>query len=364
MFSTVYDHLSNLVAIPSVSGNQLAADQIIMYSAAKLEAAGMFVTTFNSNGLPSLVATSQPDTMWPKVMLVAHLDVVPGDSKLFSVEERDDRLYGRGVLDMKGAAAAFISAAETLVGAMADYDFGIMFTTDEEIGGADGVAYLLEQGYGADICLLPDGANNWRVEAAAKGVLLYTAVAHGQSAHGSRPWAGDSAADKLLNFLHEARLFIAEPNEHTDTTLVVSTMQAGEVRNQVPAYASAQLDVRFFGMNTAAKIEERLQTAATAHGVELTADIYGSPVEIDVSLPAVQTWLQIVETVRGQPSGEYALSFAASDARFFAAKGIPTIVTYPEGHDHHSDHEWISKKALPQLQECTVAYIQAMAGLN
>ncbi len=37
------------------------------------------------------------------------------------------------------------------------HDVGLMLTGDEEIGGFDSTGYLLDQGYGADIVILPDG---------------------------------------------------------------------------------------------------------------------------------------------------------------------------------------------------------------
>ncbi|TCO55592.1 M20/M25/M40 family metallo-hydrolase [Actinocrispum wychmicini] len=44
----------------------------------------------------------------PTVMLISHLDTVPGDLPVFS---RDGRLYGRGAVDAKGSLAAMICAA-------------------------------------------------------------------------------------------------------------------------------------------------------------------------------------------------------------------------------------------------------------
>ena len=361
-YDAVYDHLDRLIAIPSVSGDEATSAQVIKYCEEVLQKAGMHITTFKDGGFSSLVATSRPDVKKPKLLLGAHLDVVPGDEALFTLRREDGRLYGRGVLDMKFAGACFLQVATELAGKMADYDFGIMLTTDEETSGEHGVKYLLEQGYGCEVCLLPDGANNWRVEAVAKGSWQIRVNAKGKSAHGAQPWLGDSAIDKLLAFLHEATTMIPAPGKHADTTMVVSQLQGGEAPNQVPDSASASLDIRFLGKGVKEALEDMFTTLATAHDVEITTAMYARPVELDLTLSALQVWEDIIEKVRGEPNGDYALSFGASDARFFAEHNIPSIVTYPTGTGGHSDHEWIGEQDLYQFYECSLEYVKKLTG--
>jgi succinyl-diaminopimelate desuccinylase len=361
-YDAVYDHLDRLIAIPSVSGIEPDSDQVITYCEEVLKKAGMHVKTFKDGGFSSLVATSRPDVKKPKLLLAAHLDVVPGDESLFKLRREDGRLYGRGVLDMKFAGACFLQVATELADTLADYDFGIMLTTDEETSGEHGVKYLLEEGYGCEVCLLPDGANNWRVEAVAKGVWRVEVTAKGRSAHGAQPWLGDSAIDKLLAFLHEATTLIPAPGKHADTTMVVSMLQGGEAANQVPDSASATLDIRFLGIAVKQALESMLTTAAIAQDVEITTAMYARPVELDLTLSALQVWEEIIEKVRGQPNGDYALSFGASDARFFAEHNIPSIVTYPTGEGGHSDHEWIGEKDLYEFYESTLEYVKVLTG--
>jgi succinyl-diaminopimelate desuccinylase len=360
--ANLYNHLAHLIAIPSVSGEEIPADEIIMYTATVLEKAGMHVTTFKNDSFPSLVATSIEDSKHPKLLLAAHLDVVPADFDQFTLRQEAGRLYGRGTLDMKFAAACFLEAASQLQEHMGELDFGIMLTTDEEVGGEHGVNYLLQQGYRTDVCLLPDGANNWRVEAQAKGAWAIHAAARGKTGHGSQPWQGENAIEKILGFIAELRRVIPPAKEHTDTTMVVSMIEGGHALNQIPDFASVTLDLRFLGSSTRQELERIVQAAAIPHGVELATKMEAIPVELDLSLPALQVWEDIVEEVRGESNGNYALSFGASDARYFTVYDIPTIVTYPEGEGLHSKEEWIGEKAFYQFYECVVAYVKAIAG--
>lgn len=359
--TNVYNHLAQLVAMPTVAGEEIPADESVMYCSGILQAAGMQVTTFKNEGFASLVATSRKDQKHPKVMLVGHLDVVAAALDQFELRREDGKLYGRGVLDMKFAVACFLETAITLKDRMSEYDFGIMLTTDEEVGGEHGVKFLLEQhGYGAEVVLLPDGANDWKIESQAQGGLHLQIIAKGRAAHGSRPWEADSATDKLLGFLQEARTVIPIVHEPSGATMTVSILQAGVSQNQVPDFASAMLDIRFLG-SQAQGLLAKLQEIADSKDVTITTLVNIAPVELDLELPALKTWEQIVKQVRGREHAGYMTSFAASDARFFAARGIPSIVTYPEGAGHHSDHEWISEESLYQFYDCTVAFIEETA---
>ena len=117
-------------------------------------------------GYSSWVMTTQ-STSSPRIWLVAHLDVVPASTALFSPVVKDGRMYGRGVYDIKMAIACYLRLMRELPHA----DIGMMITTDEEIGGMNGVHRLLEAGYRCDVALLPDGRFNWNLEKEAKGVL-------------------------------------------------------------------------------------------------------------------------------------------------------------------------------------------------
>jgi acetylornithine deacetylase len=67
----------------------------------------------------------------PKVLFNVHLDTVPVSGGWqhdpFTLTEVGDRLYGRGVCDIKGAAACLMALAETT-----SHDMAVLFTTDEE----------------------------------------------------------------------------------------------------------------------------------------------------------------------------------------------------------------------------------------
>src|SRR5438876_614410 len=156
MKRTMRDILADLIAFPTVSGNLAASHEALDYIEHSLAQHGLHIQRHSWNGYPSLVATTQ-HTKNPRVLLAAHLDVVPAPPELFKLTKRGGKFYGRGTCDMKFAIAAYLQLIDDLSEDLNAYDLGIMITADEEIGGKDGVKALLEKGgYRADVCVLPD----------------------------------------------------------------------------------------------------------------------------------------------------------------------------------------------------------------
>src|SRR5687768_3421961 len=105
--STLEQRLKLLVAMPTETRHSKACKQAVESLAEECRTLGLFVTRYDGQH-PSLVATTQR-TKSPKIMLVAHLDVVPAsDEDQFKLKVSAKKLKGRGVYDMKFAAACFL----------------------------------------------------------------------------------------------------------------------------------------------------------------------------------------------------------------------------------------------------------------
>ncbi len=351
--------LRQLVAYQTVEGDE-SKNAALKFIADYLSERGMHVEHFKENGYGALVATTIPGQKHPKVMLAAHVDVVSASLKSFTMRKKQGKFYGRGVFDMKFAIATFMRVVDRLQPTLSQYDFGIMITSDEEIGGVSGVKYLLDHGYGADVCLLPDGADDWHIEAQAKGGWNVRVSASGKSSHGSRPWEGESAADKIIDFMTATKREFPPSPDHTDTTVVLTGLQAGKSWNQVPGHAEATLDIRYLN-GAYPDIRRRLRILAKTHDVSLHTNAHIEAVYQDMDSRHIYNWERVVKSVRGETMNEYTLSFGASDARFLVAQGIPTIVTRPKGGGHHGENEWIDEAELDQFEACVQQYIQAVA---
>jgi len=355
--------LADLVAMRTVSDDIAANEQALDYIQSYLEERGMVGKRYTFNGHSAYVASTRTDNlMHPKVLLAAHIDVVPGSDSMFTLKHDGDKIVGRGVYDMKSAAAAYLQAVDDLQDNLADYDFGIMITTDEELGGKDGAngtLSLVKAGHRADICVLPDGGRNWQVEYLAKGAWRFYVKAEGKSAHGSRPWQGDSAAYKLVDALHAIKQLFEGEGPETDT-LNIGVIRGGTADNQIPGYMEAELVIRILSDESLAEKRAQVADICERYGVYTEDRLVKHPFATDTDLPLIQMFMHCVEQVTGKPS-EPCISYAASDAPHFGTVGVPCIVTYPLGGLHHSEEEWIDESVLNDFPDIIRTYLDKTA---
>ncbi|HVU59810.1 MAG TPA: M20/M25/M40 family metallo-hydrolase [Candidatus Saccharimonadales bacterium] len=352
------DILRDLVAFPSVTGDYAANHAAIEYIDRFLRGRGMLVQRFAWDNVESLVATTRP-TKTPAVFLMGHIDVVTAPSHLFKLEHRDGKYIGRGVLDMKGPVAAYLGTVNALAPHLADYNFGIMVTTDEEVGGLHGAAKLAEAGYGAHAMVVTDGTPDWSMERLAKGIWHFTVETTGRSAHGSRPWEGENAIDKLVAVIADIKALFPEQSPDTNT-MNVGVIGGGHATNQIPAAASANLDLRFVSVADQHRLTRQVLDIVERHGATLTYTVKADAVESDPANPYLAAYVACTERVIGRPV-KWVTSNAASDARWFALRGIPCAVSYPRGGDHHGPSEWIGDETLAQMEQIYGAFLHNIA---
>lgn len=364
--------LARLVEFPTVTSDREANNAALDYVGSYLQERGMYLQMFEHEGYRSLVATTQPDTKTPVAMLVGHVDVVPPNDErlseqLFQLREEDGKLYGRGVYDMKFGIAAYMQLVDDLKNRdeLDRYDFGIMITTDEEVGGENGVAKLVEAGYLPKVCILPDGGEDWQLETFAKGVANLTVQTAGESAHSSRPWEGDNALDKL-DALKRAIKWRCAVSRHfrrqgpkTDTCTVTRT-DAGGDGNVIPETAEADIDIRFMKQASYDKLKSSLDRLVKKYDGHWTREIIGSPCINDLTNPYLQTFARVVESQLGVSCRGF-MSRGATDGRYFSKAGVPCIITEPPGGERHNDNEWIEREGFFQYKDVLLEYLGNVA---
>lgn len=353
------DILSDLVAIPTITGNSAANHEALDYITHFVSSRGMHVQRMEWNGVESLVATTRK-TKTPIVYLAGHIDVVPAPTALFELREQNGNYYGRGVLDMKGGIAAFLGAIQRLQSELGNYDFGIMIMTDEEAGGFDGAARLAKAGYLSKVMIIPDGGSNWNPERLAKGIWHVTFDSLGKSAHGSRPWEGQNAIDNLMGALTEIKKLFPEKMDMETSTINIGIIQGGEAINQIPTSASASLDMRFGSHGEQQRITAAINAVIEKYHLKLVTEVTADPMVSDPSDPYLHAYEACAEAVVGKKL-EWITSGAGNDGRFFAPHGVRCAIAYPEGGNHHGLEEHITTDSLLQMEEIYVRYIQKIA---
>ncbi|HSW74762.1 MAG TPA: M20/M25/M40 family metallo-hydrolase [Candidatus Saccharimonadales bacterium] len=352
-------YLQKLISFKSNSSDQAACQEALKYVADFCAAHGLHVKEYDFNGVASFVATVKPNDLEPKVMLVAHIDVVPARQQDYTLTEKDGNYYGRGVYDMKSAIANYMNVVDVLGDDLKNYSLGIMIVTDEEAGGQNGVKQLVAEGYRPGICILPDGGQNWDIEALAKGFIQADINVVGKAAHGARPWEGDSAIIKLVHVLNEVSHLFDENAIHT-SSLNIGTISGGDAINQIPAHASAALDIRYVKHEDYTHLTEAIHDICTRHGATYTKRFVGRPCVTDLKHPQVIPFVESITKITGhEVTG--TMSYGGSDGRFFAAVDVPCVLTHPEGGEQHATGEWISKKGFEQFNEVILDYLHKAA---
>ncbi|WP_051807639.1 M20 family metallopeptidase [Actinoplanes subtropicus] len=322
-----------------------------------IEAAGpgLAVRRFESNGKPSALLTA-PGATDPKVILNAHLDVVPAPDDQFVPRRDGDRFYGRGAQDMKAAAlvltAVFREAAATL-----PYGIGLQLVTDEEVGGADGTAHQMAHGVRAEFVVIGE-QSGLRVVTESKGICQARLRTTGRAAHAAYPWLGSNALltltaaiDRLL-----ARYPVPAAEEWATTVNVARIETPNQAYNQVPAAAEARLDIRFppsdpdfTGPDVAAHLRE-------VTGAEVTVDAWGAPHHADPEGPGVVALRKAIRAT-GHPA-PLLRKHGAADARYYHALGIDAVIFGPGGDGQHGPAEYVDLTTLRPYRDALLGWLR------
>jgi succinyl-diaminopimelate desuccinylase len=308
---------------------------------------GVSYRRIEHNGIPTLLVL-RPDGYAP-VLLMSHIDVVDADDELFEPRVENGKLFGRGSIDDKYAAAlSLVLVREHLTKlkargkTQAELPFGILISGDEEIGGHNGAQPALSQ-VKTDFAIALDGGRLDKIVVKEKGILRLKLIARGKTAHGARPWLGENAIEKLIAdyFKIKAHFELTAP-DHWHRTLNFSRIQAGKAANQVPDYAEALFDIRYTEHDDMDAVVEAIRK-----------NILG---EVDVveREPLFQggnsPYLDRLRKAAGNPA--IGCEHGASDARFLSAFGIPGIVWGADGDNSaHSVDEHVNIDSLLALHK-------------
>jgi len=335
--------LKDLVEIPSVTSDIDNCKKAIDYINRLVIKEGLKTKIYENKNVYSLLIAKDIKNKY-EIILNGHLDVVPASLEQFNsvtkIENGKRIMYGRGTSDMKGPDVSILLAFLESIKEGNNLDMALLFTTDEETGGFNGIKYLIEQGFSADIVFIPDGGQNWSICTAEKGVLQLQFNATGISAHGSRVWLGDNAVEKLIEVYRDIqREFInkwGKPTKENNwiPTINLGALNGGNAANKVPNEAEMLIDIRYPLPIKQDDIEEIIKKSIIK-GVTCKPISTGAPFQTDIKSKCFKKWVtQIDNPVFEKEPG-------ASDGRFFSEKGINVILTKPICSKPHIDNEWV-----------------------
>ncbi|MDD1771316.1 MAG: M20/M25/M40 family metallo-hydrolase [Methanomassiliicoccales archaeon] len=300
----------------------------------KLQEMGLDISVGGVRESPALVASHGEGG----IAFSAHIDTVPvgEDWTREDGEVEAGRIYGLGAADMKGGAAAMLSAARTLL--EEDVPFCILITTDEEelMTGADFLVKRPEVQHASAV--LVGEPTDLKVAWKEKGISRLTLTAHGTAAHASMPWNGDNAIIRMARLLDRLSPMLTVPSGPTDDlTLVVSTIKGGTRNNIVPERCDAQLNARFPYPLTAREVREQIMHTLGDAEYDIV---------MQYELPAFETSpdTKLIRELLDAGSGELiSVPYATEAAIYSAVNPLVTVCGPGSPNMAHSKDEYVER---------------------
>ncbi len=323
-----------------------------------LEARGIEAQHEEVRGLPVLKAEVGPEE-GPTVVLHGHLDVVPGRPGQFDPFRDDDRLYGRGTYDMKGALAAMmVTTAAMRDQGQVRVRLGIVGDEESEEEAERGSDRLVDSGFVGDFAITGE-PTNLEIGVEAKGVLAIRLEVSGVAAHGATPWLGDNAVLRAVDVFRsiESLPFARHSSELFDRPSInLGRILGGDALNKVPDRCAIDVDIRYLPDQEPAVILDQVRGLPDA---EVTQLFTRPPAVVDRDLPYVRALRDAASAHHhGEPMS--VGRDGASDAVSFLRVGVPAVEFGPIGDGHHGPGEWVSISSLLNYRQTLESFLRAL----
>lgn len=259
-------------------------------------------------GRPNVVATLKGGGKGQLVYL-GHMDTVPvgqgWTQDPFGGEIIDNRIYGRGSVDMKGGLAAIMIALKRIanLGSSHKKDFVVCATVDEEGPDMLGALDLIERKLvRQDATLVATEPTGLKLAVAHKGVVWYGIEIYGKNAHAGNPHVGVDAImamgqviTAIKNTIHALEY---ESKYLGKTSIAFGKIQGGEKTNVVSDYVRCEVDIRIVKPMTIANLTELLHKTV-AHSIRGTGATFKIS-HINIDRPPVEAPIDssFVKTIR------------------------------------------------------------------
>jgi succinyl-diaminopimelate desuccinylase len=291
MTDTLHDPIAltqALIRQPTVNPCHDGAQDVL---ADVLESLGFRTKRYHFDGVDNLYARLGGAS--PNICFAGHTDVVPiGDAAgwtvdPFGAEIRNGIMYGRGTSDMKGAIAAFVSAAARYLDdhGAPQGSISLLITGDEEGPGINGTRRLLPaviaDGEVIDHCIVGEPTSEEVIADIVKngrrGSLNAVVKAVGKQGHAAYPEKSANPMPALLDALQKLRNMKLDDGSpgFQPSNLEITTIDVGNpAHNVIPAQATAKFNIRFNPNHTGDALMKRISDliSTTERGVTVTVD--------------------------------------------------------------------------------------------
>lgn len=297
-----------------------------------------------------------------EILLMHHMDTVfpVGTLQKMPFYEKGDKIFGPGVLDMKGGIVISLTAIAALKeSGQLKRPITVLVTSDEEVGSGTSHEVIKKLAKKAELVLvmesgLVDGSlKTWR-----KGVGDFTVKVKGRAAHAGG--AHEEGRNAIEEMAHQVLAIQKMTDYSKGTTLNVGVIKGGTVSNVVPEEAVAEVDFRVLDPEDAKRVEaamKALKPVTRDTTLEVTGGLNRPPMPENDLMKATFAKAKAIAKKSGMDI-KAGGSGGGSDGNFVSPLGIPLLDgmgTYGEGL--HSEREYIFIRSLPERAALTAALI-------
>ncbi len=345
--------LKKFVHLESPTGDKKAVDLCAAAVVQEFRREGARVTVHPQKEIGDLqvLEIAPPGLALPDepVLVLGHADTVWPVGKIAKMPFylQGDKVFGPGVLDMKGGLvmAAFAIGTMRRLNLKPRRKVVLLLNSAEETGhkAADELIRKLARKSEFVLCLepaLPGGA----LKLERKGRIVVRLEARGRAAHAGAPDKGVNAIEELA--VQIGRLKKLKSKE---TTLNVGLVGGGEAVNVVPESAWAVVDIRFWttrgkdgAWNAIRGLAPSLRGAKLRPSLEsVTPPLERTKASLALFEEAKKIAADLGLALKGGRTG------GASDASTAAGVGIPALDGLgPDGDGLHAEHEHLLLSSL------------------
>lgn len=283
-----------------------------------------------------------------RVLAVGHSDTVwpAGTLTTMPWQEKDGRLWGPGVFDMKAGIAFFVFAMRALreLDRSAAASVSLWLVSDEEVGSEVSRALTEKEAKAsaAVLVLEPGTGLTGKLKTARKGVGDYTVTIGGRAAHAGVDFqAGASAIVELARQIERIAGFT---DLKKGLTVNPGVIRGGTRTNVIAAEAAAEVDIRIGRMRDYAALDRKFHSLKAFDkrcSVKVAGGLNRPPME---RTAGVVKLFRLAETLAKGLGVELEESSTGggSDGNFTAGLGIPTLDGLGGvGEGAHAPHESI-----------------------
>ncbi len=384
------DLLSELIKIPSVSPQGDHYEEIAELLAHTTESLGFDTQIIkvdkdyqeqnckHASRNPRYIVLATYGSNGPVLHFNGHYDVVPGGigwtiTEPFKPFVKDNKLYGRGAIDMKGGIAAVLAGLKAFKDSNGYPDnlvLQLAFVPDEEIGGECGTGYLVERvlDQAPEYVIIPEPSGLKTPWHGHKGALWAKIRVHGKNAHASTPWQGKNAfllASKFALELHSryttilstrrTKYKITPPEASYPTVMIggVARVVDGKT-NQVPGLFEFTIDRRLIPEENVESTRGELEALLRWISVELGIENYEISYETSME-PAINDPAELYEALKESGKkydviiGEPEVCPGGLDLRYYTLKGSKALSYGPTGTTAHAPDEYLDLDEFKKL---------------